>query len=84
MLHVANQVIENVIENIDCESSFQLRLFQYHQNAEHHSGQNTVNRQFYGKVQAASLPGLVIPVAVAVLGWSLFHDKYVWSPSLLR
>ena len=49
MLHVANQVIENLIENIDCESSFQLRLFQYHQNAEHHSGQNTLDRQFYEK-----------------------------------
>lgn len=24
---------------------------------------------------AASLPGLEIPVAVAVLGWSLFHVK---------
>ena len=34
-------------------------------------------------LHAASLPGLEIPVAVAVLGWSLFHDKYVWSPSLL-
>ena len=26
---------------------------------------------------AASLPGLEIPVAVAVLGWSLFHVRYV-------
>ena len=38
---------------------------------------------FMKKNHAASLPGLEIPVAVAVLGWSLFHDKYVWSPSLL-
>ena len=32
---------------------------------------------------AASLPGLWMPVAVAVLGLSLSQLKYVWSPSFL-
>ena len=75
------QVLE---KNLDGPRPFQLYLPVYRQNAKHHFGERQKRCRIYIICHAASLPGLEIPVAVAVLGWSLFHDKYVWSPSLLH